>query len=161
MASYNRVILVGNLTRDPELRYLPSNMPVCKFGLAINHRWRDKDGNQKEEVCFIDCSCFGKAGEVINQYMSKGRPLLVEGRLRLDSWTGQDGQKRSKHEVVVENFQFLGDGRREEGQGAPAARSAPAQRSQPAAQSEYGGGGGGGSQYDDAPVAPRDEEIPF
>lgn len=108
MASFNRVILLGNLTRDPQLRYLPSNTAVCEFGLALNRRWRDRDGNQKEEVCFVDVSAFGRQGETINQYLTKGRPILVEGHLRFDSWTGQDGQKRSKLSVVVDNFQFVG-----------------------------------------------------
>lgn len=108
MANYNKVILLGNMTRDPQLKYLPSNMAVCEFGLAVNRRWRDKDGNQKEEVCFVDVSAFGRQGETINQYMTKGRPILIEGHLRFDSWTGQDGQKRSKLTVVVENFQFVG-----------------------------------------------------
>jgi single-strand DNA-binding protein len=108
MASFNKVILMGNMTRDPQLKYLPNNMAVCEFGLAVNHRWRDKDGNQREDVCFVDLSAFGRQGEVINQYMSKGKPILVEGRLKYDTWTGQDGQKRSKHSVVVETFQFVG-----------------------------------------------------
>ena len=97
MASYNRIILMGNLTRDPQLKYLPNNTAVCEFGLAVNRNWRDREGNQREEVCFVDLAAFGRPGEVINQYMSKGRPILVEGRLKYDTWTGQDGQKRSKH----------------------------------------------------------------
>ncbi len=121
MASFNRVILMGNLTRDPELKYLPNNTPVCEFGMAINHRWRDRDGNQREDVCFVDVSAFGKQGETINQYMSKGRAILIEGRLKLDSWQAQDGSKRSKHSVVVDNFQFVGP--REGGGGAPGGES--------------------------------------
>ena len=108
MANYNRIILMGNLTRDPQLKYLPNNTAVCEFGMAINRAWRDREGNQREEVCFVDLAAFGRQGEVINQYMSKGRPMLVEGRPKLDTWTGQDGQKRSKHSVVVDNFQFVG-----------------------------------------------------
>ncbi len=108
MASFNKVILMGNLTRDPQLRYLPNNTPVCEFGLAVNRRWRDRDGNQREEVCYVDLSAFGRQAETINQYMSKGRPILIEGRLKFDSWTGQDGQRRSRLSVVVENFQFVG-----------------------------------------------------
>jgi len=108
MAGFNKVILLGNLTRDPQLRYLPNNNPVCDFGLAANRRWRDRDGNQHDEVCFVDLAAFGRQAEVINQYMSKGRTMLVEGRLKFDSWTGQDGQKRSKHSIVVESFQFVG-----------------------------------------------------
>jgi single-strand DNA-binding protein len=108
MAGFNKVILLGNLTRDPQLRYLPNNTAVCDFGLAVNRRWRDRDGNQRDEVCFVDVAAFGRPAEVINQYMSKGRQMLVEGRLKFDSWTGQDGQKRSKHSIVVDNFQFVG-----------------------------------------------------
>ena len=111
MASYNRIILVGNLTRDPQLSYTPANTAVCKFGIATNHKWKDRDGNAREEVCFVDCTVFGKGGEVFNQYMGKGRSVLVEGRLKLDQWTTPEGDKRSKHEVVVDNFTFLGGGR--------------------------------------------------
>jgi single-strand DNA-binding protein len=117
MAGFNKVILMGNLTRDPQLRYLPNNTAVCDFGLAVSRRWRDRDGNQKDDVCFVDLTAWARSAEVINQYMRKGSLILVEGRLKLDTWTGQDGQKRSKHTVVVENFQFAG-GR--EGGGAPA-----------------------------------------
>lgn len=123
MANFNKIILIGNLTRDPELKYLPNNTAVCEFGMAINHRWRDKEGNQKEDVCFVDIAAFGKQGETINQYMAKGRQLLVEGRLKLDQWTAQDGTKRSRHSVVLEGFQFLGDrAGGERGAGAPAGR---------------------------------------
>jgi single-strand DNA-binding protein len=110
MASYNRVIFLGNLTRDPQLRYLPSsNMPVVDFGLAINHRYKTSQGEEREEVCFIDCSAFGKQAEVINQYCQKGKSLLVEGRLKLETWDDkQGGGKRSKHKVIVDNFQFTG-----------------------------------------------------
>ena len=108
MASYNRIVLVGNLTRDPELSYTPGNLAICKFGMAMNHKRRDKDGNTVEEVCFVDCVLFGKGGEVFNQYMGKGRPVLVEGRLKLDQWTSSEGQKRSKMSVVADRVQFLG-----------------------------------------------------
>lgn len=109
MANFNKVILVGNLTRDPQLRYLPSQMAVCEFGLAINHKFRTKDGQDREEVLFIDCSCFGRGGEIINQYCQKGKQILVEGRLKYDTWEDkQGGGKRSKHSVVVDNFQLLG-----------------------------------------------------
>lgn len=135
MANYNRVILAGNLTRDPQLSYTPSNTPVVEFGMAINRKWRDQQGNTKEEVCFVDLRAYGKPAEIINQYMSKGRSLLVEGRLRFDQWTGQDGNKRSKHMVIVENFQFLGGGRPGEGGGPPRAAepAAGAQRYRSAA----------------------------
>jgi len=108
MASLNKVFLMGNLTRDPQLSYLPSQTPVVDFGLAVNRRWTDKDGQLKESVCFVDCRAFGKQAENINKYLTKGRPLFVEGRLEFDQWTGADGVKRSKHRVTVESFQFIG-----------------------------------------------------
>ena len=107
MANFNKVFLMGNLTRDPQLSYLPSQTAVVDFGLAVNRRWTGKDGEKKEDTCFVDCTAFGRMAENINKYMSKGRPLFVEGRLTFDSWTGQDGTKRSKLKVTVENFQFL------------------------------------------------------
>jgi len=110
MASYNRVIVAGNLTRDPQLSYTPNNMPVCEFGLAINRRWKDRNGSMRDEVCYVDLVSYGRGAEVINQYMRKGRSILVEGRLRLRQWTNQEGQKRNKLDVVVENFTFLGGG---------------------------------------------------
>ena len=109
MANFNKIILLGNLTRDPQLKYLPSQMAVVEFGLAVNHKFRTKTGEEREEVLFIDCACFGKGGEIINQYCQKGRPLLIEGRLKYDTWEDkQGGGKRSKHSVVVDNFQLLG-----------------------------------------------------
>ena len=111
MANYNKVILAGNLTRDPQLSYTPSQTPVVDFGMAINRRWRGQDGQQREETCFVDCRGFGRQAETLNQYMSKGRPILIEGRLNFSQWEGKDGQKRSKLRVIVEQFQFLGAGR--------------------------------------------------
>ena len=142
MANYNRIILVGNLTRDPQLKYLPSQMPVVDFGLAVNHKWKSKDGQDREEVLFIDCSCFGRGAEVINTYCQKGKQLLVEGRLKLDVWEDkQGGGKRSKHSVVVDNFQLMGG--RDSGGGA--------------------GGGGAPQSYDEtagAPAQPRGPSRP-
>jgi len=108
MASYNRVLLIGNLTRDPELRYTPSGTAVCDFGLAINRRYRTADGDQKEETCFVTVSTFGRQAETVSQYMSKGRQVFVEGRLRMGQWTTPDGQKRSRLTVVADRVQFLG-----------------------------------------------------
>ena len=108
MASLNKVLLMGNLTRDPQLSYLPSQTAVVEFGLAVNRRWTGKEGEKREEVCFVDCQAFGRQAENINKYMTKGRAIFVEGRLQFNSWTAQDGSKRSKHRVVVENSQFLG-----------------------------------------------------
>ncbi|UCC22204.1 MAG: single-stranded DNA-binding protein [Planctomycetota bacterium] len=108
MASLNKVLLMGNLTRDPQLSYLPSQTAVVEFGLAVNRRWTGKDGDARQETCFVDCRAFGRQAENINKYLTKGRALFVEGRLTFDTWTAQDGTKRSKHRVTVENFQFLG-----------------------------------------------------
>ena len=108
MASYNKILLMGNLTRDPELSYLPSQTAVVDFGLAVNRKWTSKDGGVKEDVCFVDCRSFGKQAEIINTHLFKGNPIFIEGRLDFDSWTAQDGSKKSKHRVTVERFQFLG-----------------------------------------------------
>ena len=147
MANYNRVILAGNLTRDPELSFTPANTPVCKFGLAINRVWTDRQTNEKrKEACFVDCTAFGRQAETINQYMSKGRPLLIEGRLQFSQWTGQDGQKRSKLDVVAERFVFVDApaGAREAGAqpaGASAMPPAPEEPPAPAYENEPPGPG--------------------
>lgn len=104
---FNKVILVGNLTRDVELRYLPSGSALAKIGLATNRRFKKQDGSQGEEVCFIDVNLFGRTAEVANQYLRRGSKILVEGRLVLESWTDQSGQKRSKHSVTAESMQML------------------------------------------------------
>lgn len=109
MSNFNKVILAGNLTRDPELRYLPKGTAVCKIGLAINRKWTNDAGEPKEEVTFVDVEAFGRQAETIGQYLKKGRPVLIEGRLKLDQWDDkQSGQKKSKLGVVLESFQFLG-----------------------------------------------------
>lgn len=131
MASFNKVILIGNLTRDPELRVTANGNSICKLGLAVNRVYLTKDGERREETTFIDIDSFGKQAEVISKYMRKGRPLMVEGRLKLDQWESE-GQKRSKLGVVLENFQFLGgrdDADSNSGggyeQSSPPVRSAP------------------------------------
>src|SRR5258706_7156974 len=130
MASFNKVILVGNLTRDPELRYTPKGTAIAKIGLAVNRVWTNEAGEKKEEVTFVDVDVFGRTAENVGQYMRKGRPILVEGRLRLDQWDDkQTGQKKSKLGVVAESVQFLGSpaGAGEAGAGGPApARPRPA-----------------------------------
>ena len=118
MANLNKVMLIGNLTRDPQLTYTPSQTAVVDFGMAINRKWKGKDGQQQDETCFVDCQAFGKTAETLNKYMTKGKPVFIEGRLKFDTWTGQDGTKRSKHRVTVENFQFLPDGQQREPQAA-------------------------------------------
>ena len=104
---YNRVILVGNLTRDIELRYLPSGSAVGKTGIATNRRFKAANGEPREEVMFIDLTFFGRTAEIANQYLRKGSKVLVEGRLVLEQWTAQDGTKRSRHSITVENMQML------------------------------------------------------
>ena len=106
---FNKVILMGNLTRDPELRTTPNGQSVCNFGLAVNRTWRGADGQNQEAVSYIDCVAWGKPGEILSQYLQKGRPVLVSGRLEQRSWEA-DGQKRSKVEVVVEDFNFVDSG---------------------------------------------------
>jgi single-strand DNA-binding protein len=109
MASYNKVFLMGNLTRDPQVKHLPSQMVVAEFGLAVNRRYKTAAGEDKEEVAFVDCSAFGRQAETISQYCTKGKPIFVEGRLKYDTWEDKGGAgRRSKLTVVVENFQFLG-----------------------------------------------------
>ncbi len=111
MPDYNKVIMIGRLTRDPELSYTPNQTPVIDFAMATNHRWTGQDGSAREEVCFFDCRAFGKRAEILNQYISKGRALFIEGRLSFEQWEAQDGSKRNKHRVIIRNFQFLGGDR--------------------------------------------------
>jgi len=150
MASFNKVILVGNLTRDPELRYTPKGTAIAKLGLAVNHKWRNEAGELKEEVTFVDIDAFGKQAETIGQYLKKGRPILIEGRLRLDTWEDkQTNQKKSRLGIVMESFQFLDSGNRGEGD-APTERSArPAAAKPPGAAAEADG------------PAPEEDDVPF
>lgn len=106
MRGFSKAIIVGNLTRDPELRSTPNGASVCSFSVAVNRTYRDGSGEQKEDVSFIDCSAWGKLGEVINQYAKKGTGVLVSGRLSQHSWEDKDGKKRSRTEIVVEDFNF-------------------------------------------------------
>jgi len=110
MASLNKVMLLGNLTRDPELRYAPNGTAVARFGLAINSRFRQGE-EWKDDVCFVDVVVFGRQAETAGEYLAKGRMALIEGRLQWRSWEGQDGQKRSKHEVIADRVQFMSRGR--------------------------------------------------
>ncbi len=162
MANYNKVLLIGNLTRDPQLSYTPSQTPVVDFGLATNRRWTAQDGNQREETCFVDCRSFGKQAETINKYLTKGRSVFVEGRLTFDSWTAQDGSKRSRLRVTVETFQFMSQGggggaaggggddagaRSYGGNSAPAAAPAP----RPAPEAPMASDGPGAMPHDEIP----------
>jgi single-strand DNA-binding protein len=124
MASFNRVLLMGNLTRDPQMKYLPSQTPVTEFGLAASRKFKAANGEMREDVVFVDCSAFGRTAEIINQYCTKGKPLFIEGRLKLDQWEDKNGGgKRSKLTVVVENVQLLGG--RDGGQAGPSGGDAP------------------------------------
>jgi single-strand DNA-binding protein len=157
MASFNRVILVGNLTRDPELRYIPSGMAVSEIGLAVNDRVKKND-QWVDETTFVDVTLWGRTAEVANEYLSKGSPVLIEGRLKLDSWE-KDGQKRSKLRVVGEKMQMLGsrDGGSRGGGGGGAARGGA--RSAAPAQESYDD-----DSYSSSAPSPAgfpDDEIPF
>lgn len=158
MASFNRVILMGNLTRDPELRYTPGGTPVAEVGLAVNDRRKNANGEWIEETTFVDVTLWSRTAEVASEYLSKGSPVLIEGRLRLESWEGNDGQKRSKLRVVAERMQMLGRASGGGGEAAPSrqggrpARSAgpPPRDDAPPPMDDYGPPGG-----------PSDDEIPF
>ena len=131
MPNYNKVLLMGNLTRDVELKHTPSNMAVANIGIAVNRKYKGTDGEMKEEVTFVDCEAWASTAENISKWFSKGKPIFLEGRLKLDSWQDKDGGNRTKLKVVVENFQFVDS----KGGG--------------------GGSGGGGGEYADAPPAAR------
>ena len=151
MASLNKVILLGNLTRDPELRYAPNGTAVARFGLAVNTQRAGQGEDRKEEVCFVDTVAFGRQAETASEYLSKGRPALVEGRLQWRSWEGQDGQKRSKHEVIAERIQFMPRGREE---GMERTNPAPGmERTSP--------GPSRAAEEMDLPPAFEDDDIPF
>lgn len=109
MAGFSKVMLMGNLTRDPELRVTPGGISICKFSLAISRKFKGQDGSNKEDVLFIDVDAFGKQGDVVAKYFTKGKPIFVEGRLKLDQWEA-NGEKKSKIGVVLESFQFVGGG---------------------------------------------------
>ncbi len=151
MANFNRVILAGNLTRDPELRYTPKGVAIAKITLAINRTWKTETGETKEEVTFVDVDAFGRQAEVVGQYMKKGRPFLVEGRLKLDQWEDKNThQKQSKLKVVLEGFSFIDSNRGDSAAPAgarPAAAPAPAAETPPPAEPE-------------APE-PEQDDVPF
>jgi single-strand DNA-binding protein len=139
MASYNKVMLLGNLTRDPEVKYTPKGSAVADIGLAVNRTYTTDGGEKREETTFVDVTMWGRQAEIAGEYLKKGRPLFVEGRLQLDTWDDkQTGQKRSKLRVVCENFQMLGsrDGGGEGGGGGgrPSGGSSRPAKSAPAAE---------------------------
>lgn len=157
MESFNKVILVGNLTRDPELRYLPSGIAIAKISLAVNRKWRSETGERKEEVSFVEVDVFGKRAETIGQYFQKGSPILIEGRLRQDRWEDKNtGQNRSKLVVVLESFGFLDSGsgqRRNEGN-APGTSYSSSSSSSSSNKSSHRS-----SQNSNPPL--EDDDVPF
>jgi len=175
-ASYNRVILIGNLTRDPEVRYIPSGMAVAEIGLAVNRQYTDKGSSErKEEVTFVDVTLWGREAELAGEYLAKGRPVMIEGRLQLDSWEDkQSGQKRSKLKVVGERMQFLGSAPGAGGEGGGGGPRGGGGGGGGAARSSGGGGGrsqapsGGGGEpdyYSSGPASNTggapDDDVPF
>lgn len=149
MSNFNKVYLMGNLTRDPELRYTPKGAATAKLSMAVNRKYRTDAGEDREEVTFVDIEVWGKQAEAIAKYCKKGRPLFVEGRLKLDQWDDKaTGQKRSALKVVLEGFQFIG-GRPADTEGQASDRPAPAPRPRPAAEA--------------APTeaAPEEDDVPF
>jgi single-strand DNA-binding protein len=159
MANLNKVMLIGNLTRDPELRVTPKGTAICQFSLAVNRKFKDESGGEREEVTYVDIEAWSKQGETIAKYCTKGRPLFVEGRLRLDQWEDKTTkEKRSRMKVVLENFQFLGSGR---GDGAGGGGEG----------GEGGGAAGAPRNYAPRATTPRpaapapqenlDEDVPF
>lgn len=155
MANFNKVYLIGNLTRDPELRVTPKGTAICQFGLAVNRQYKDDSGAVHDETTFVDIEAWGRQGETISKYCTKGRPLFVEGRLKFDQWEDKtSGQKRSKLKVVLEGFQFLGGRGDGDSEGGGSSSSPSPERNAPPAR--------GGSH----PAAPSnndgvDEDVPF
>ena len=139
MSSYNKVILMGNLTRDPELRYTQSNVAICKFGLAVNRRFKDQSGEWRDEATFVDITVFGKRGEAFAKFHTKGKPAFIEGTLRFDTWEDPQGAKRSKLYVVADSWEFVGG--QSGGQGG-------------------GGGGGGFAAQGGAPQQAQPQQQP-
>lgn len=171
---YNKIIMMGNLTRDVELRYLPSGSALATIGLASNRRFKKQDGSQGEEVCFVDVKLFGRTAEIANQYLRKGSRILIEGRLTLETWNDQSGAKKSKHTITAENMQMLdsrssGDDSSYNGgntygnTGGYAQNSESASYAQPAQNQTYGGGNAGASNYSQniPEINIDDEDLPF
>jgi single-strand DNA-binding protein len=136
MASLNKVFLVGNLTRDPEMRFTPGGAAVTDFGMAINRFWKSQDGEQKKDTCFLDVTTWGKQAEMCAEHLKKGRQIFLEGRLVYDEWKGKDGQKRNKIKIVAERVQFMDRFQKTEGAPAPDAAGAMADSGMPDAAAE-------------------------
>lgn len=150
MASYNKVTLLGNLTRDPEQRVTPNGVTITKFGMAVNRKWKDGNGEAREKATFVDVDSFGKPAELISQYCSKGDLLLIDGRLELDQWETESGEKRQKLKIVLENFQLMPRSVQGESGGGESRRSSPPRRREEPAAPEQ-------------PELPEvdDDDVPF
>ena len=156
MASYNKVLLMGNLTRDPEMKYLPSGTAVANFGIAMNERYTDKQsGEQRESACFVDVEAWDRQAEVVNEYFSKGSPIFIEGALKFESWETEDGTKRNRLKVRLIRFQFIGGRQDGDEAGGGYTQASPAEPStqQPAEQVPDSSTGGSDTSTDD--------DIPF
>jgi single-strand DNA-binding protein len=155
MANFNKVILAGNLTRDPEMRFTPKGTGIARFGLAVNRRWKSETGETKEEVTFVDVEAWGKQAETISQYLKKGRPILMEGRLKLDEWEDKNThQKVSKLRVVLESFSFLDSNR------GDTAVSADPQRTRTAA-APAAASSSPASEPEPQGATPEEDDVPF
>jgi single-strand DNA-binding protein len=162
MPNYNKVLLMGNITRDIELKHTPSNQAVATIGLAVNRRYKTKEGEDREDVTYVDCEAWGRTAEVIHQYFGKGKPIFVEGRLKLDQWEDKEGKKQSRLRVVIEGFEFVegrsggpsGGGASAGGGGESAPRSGSRGDYSPARSS-----GNRGGQSSHQPV--QEDDIPF
>src|SRR5712664_3913772 len=155
MASFNKVILLGNLTRDPEVRYTPKGSAVCDLGIAVNRVYTTDSGERREEATFVDVTLWGRTAEIAGEYLKKGRPVVIEGRLQLDSWDDkQTGQKRSKLKVIGETMQLLGGGR-------PGGATAAVPAEAAGEDQQTGGAKTSAPPKPSAPAAPDEDEIPF
>jgi single-strand DNA-binding protein len=156
MANLNKVLLMGNLTRDPEVRYTPKGTAVAELGIAVNRIYSGENGEKREEVTFVDVTVWGRTAENVGEYLKKGRPVFIEGRLQLDSWEDkQSGQKRNKLKVVADNVQFLGSPRG--GSGGPG----PEEGGEASGSRASGGGRSSAPPRNAPPPEPDDDEIPF
>lgn len=150
MPNFNKVMLMGNLTRDPELRYTPNGQAVADIGIAINRRRKGQDGERRDDTTFVTVTAWGRQAEIINEYFSKGRPIFIEGRLQLDEWTTQEGQRRSKLKVILENFEFLTSRGDSPDGGGPRPRQEPRQQTSHPSEPSYDDGSED-EPFDDVP----------
>jgi single-strand DNA-binding protein len=159
MASLNKVMLIGNLTRDPDVRMLSNGRPVCNFGLALNRTFKDSEGNRKEEVTFVDVECYGPRAEAVGRFFTKGRSIFVEGRLKLDQWESKEGEKRSAIRVVLDNFEFVDS--KQESTTAPTESQSASHNKPTVAQDNNPAPSGDPNTSSPSPDPDLDEDVPF